>query len=343
MRIGWIALLVSLIGCSERQDTFDANAYLTRVARVLNMDVPVISATYVPRMQPKPRPPSDTRIALTDALKLGPCGLVPLIAERNSSLGRQKAASQQFLYEWSLAVGLDDCLAQAEGNSDWLRTARAKKIGDREAALWNLLFASETSDALQSSLDSGDASLADAWHRYQLAFVEVRRSALLGLEGHSIPSSEQQSTFEQHIQALETTRFHGQLRRALLDTYRLVSVITPMQQQHITRNTLCPLGKPTEQGRRVQGMLTTYFATEVQPHIAAIRRYQIELYALWQPLANSLDLPRPLDARMDHLLQLPPGTNAAYAEALMTHIAQWQEILSGCQLSVALATTKTND
>lgn len=343
MPIGWLILLMVLTGCAERKYVLDTEAYLARVARVLQVDAPTLPETYIPRIQPKPRTASDTRVALTDALKLGPCGLVPLIAERNSSLGRQKAASQQFLYEWALIVGLDACVAQAETTPDWLLTARAQKAGDRDVALWNLFFASETSNALQSSLDSGDTTLADAWHRYQLAFAEVRRAALLGLDGKLAPSPDQQSHFEQQIQALETTRFHGQLRRALLDAYGVLKVTIPMQHQQLTRKTLCPLGRPTEQGRRVQGMLTTYFATDVQPHLAAIRRYQIALDALWQPLADALELPEAIDARMDQLLQLPAGTHAAYTDAVATHIRQWQEILSACQLSVALATTNTKD
>lgn len=343
MRLVWIALLFVLAGCSERRETLDAEEYLSRLSRILQLETPDLPTQTIVRSQPKPRALSDTRIAITEALRLGPCGLVPLIAERNSSLGRQKAASQQFLYEWELSVGLAACIEQTPETPDWLQAAQLNKAKDRETALWNLLFASDTADALHSSLDSGDASLADAWERYQVAFVEVRRFALLGLDDKAGPELAQKSAFESALATLESTRVHGQLRRLTLDTLTLLHTANQVQAQRLAKPTLCPLGTPTEQGRRLQSFVTTYFATTVQPHLADIQRYQRALDALWKPIAKPLELPNTLEARLDQLLQLPAGTHSAYSAAMSTHIRHWQDLLSACGLSPARATTNSYD
>lgn len=341
MRLIYLLTLLSLAGCSERQDSVDAEAYLTRIGRILQVDVPDLSRLPVPRNQPKPRALSETRIALTEALTLGPCGLVPLIAERNSSLGRQKAASQQFLYEWELIVGLNACRKDSPEPLDWLEAAYRGKAKDRETALWNLFFASETADALHSSLNSGDVTLAAAWQRYQVAFAEVRSAALLGLDGVAKPTPEQKSAFESSLATLESTRLHGQLRRTTLDALTVLKAANQLQAQRLAQQPLCPLGTPTERGYRLQSFLTTYFATEVQPYLANIQRYQRGLEALWDPMAMRLGLPTTLESRLDQLLQVPNGTHVAYRDAVATHIRHWQDLLAACGLSPARATTNS--
>jgi len=266
-----------------------------------------------------------------------------LIAERNSALGRQKAASQTLLYEWAIWDGLVQCADTSAVTADWLSSAISEKANDRSVALWNLLMVSDTADALYSTLDSGDQTVDAAWQRYVAAFTEFRRLSLAATQGDRAPTAADRTAFETAIQSLESTRMHGQLRRRLLSTGTLLDNANAMQAVAIEANTLCPMGTPTEQGRRAQGLVTTYFATQVQGALAATERQHRELLALWAPLSESLELPNAPNAQLDFILQVPAGTLDAYQTAVRTHIRQWQEVLARCQLAPTLAITKTTD
>lgn len=344
MKVAFLMMLIGLMGgCSSRSDEFDHADYLARISRVLAVDIQTDELSIPPRLQPKSRMGSETRIGLTEALTLGPCGLVPLIAERNSALGRQKAASQTLLYEWAIWDGLVHCAETSAGTADWLSGAITQKADDRSVALWNLLMASDTADALYSTLDSGDQTVDAAWQRYVAAFTEFRRVSLAAMQGNHSPTAADRTAFEKSIQSLESTRMHGQLRRRLFSMGHLLEHANAMQAVAIEANTLCPMGTPTEQGRRAQGLVTSYFATQVQGALAATERQHRELLALWAPLSESLELPDAPNAQLDFILQVPAGTLDTYQTAVRTHVRQWQEVLARCQLAPTLATTNTKD
>ena len=109
MRLIWL-LTIFLVGCDWSQNSVAPTQQdLDRIATILDQDRIILTD---PQRISAPVPAlrlSETRISFGDALELGECGLLPLIAERNSSLGRQKQESIRLIYEWQLKVGLDQC------------------------------------------------------------------------------------------------------------------------------------------------------------------------------------------------------------------------------------------
>ena len=130
-----------MIGCqgstkplSPDQDDLD------RIAAILNQPTEQLGKILATEPSRPVVELSETRIRFGDALELGDCGLLPLIAERNSSLGRQKQESTRLVYEWKVRAGLDACHSLQE--YQWYQEAVQSKMKDVEASVIALLVQS---------------------------------------------------------------------------------------------------------------------------------------------------------------------------------------------------------
>jgi hypothetical protein len=332
----WIPILIiSLLlvaGCESKQTTYapDHDA-LVRVSRILDQEVPTLK---IP-----PRTPahfdlptlSEARIGLTQALKLGECGLVPLIAERNSALGRQKQASTRFWYEWSIDAGLAQCADQFS-DTDWFQDATRAKAKDLEIALAQVLLSGEEARQLRTSTSTAYPSLAVSGSTYTEAMQNVRAIALNALTRDGAPADGTLSDFEDALKRWGQTHHHATLGQSVRESIGWLKHANELQSQAIRRNRICPMGTPTEAGRRIDAFVRGHFTHAIQPRLSETARAVSQMKALWEPLLiHNPTLQDTLD--FDRLLSLESGTLDTFKSVVDQHIDQWQALLDQCDLS----------
>ena len=157
---------------------------------------------------------SDTRISFADALELGGCGLLPLIAERNSSLGRQKQESTRLIYEWKLKAGLNQC--DELDDQEWFKKALDTKAKDVEIAVLQLLTQSEEATRIHLKIPKPFATLAESRVAYLDRSQPVIQIIVQALQKSTPPRAETVTQFEQSLYDWSQTQHHGTLHLSLI-------------------------------------------------------------------------------------------------------------------------------
>ena len=141
-----------VIGWLVPQDPDEARweDYLDRIAR--------LSRQALPERAPLPLLPypgaselrlslPEHRVNLLDYLELRHCGLMELISQRNSSLGKLQADSLRLSHELAFIAQARACLEREKLDDPELVTVMSQVVAEKEAALpalyWNVLASSE--------------------------------------------------------------------------------------------------------------------------------------------------------------------------------------------------------
>ncbi|MEC8694266.1 MAG: DUF3080 family protein [Pseudomonadota bacterium] len=336
MRLIWL-LTIFLVGCDWSQNSVAPTQQdLDRIATILDQDRIILTD---PQRISAPVPElrlSNTRISFGDALELGECGLLPLIAERNSSLGRQKQESIRLVYEWQLKVGLDQCAQFAD--QEWFQKARVAKAKDVEIAVLHLLTRSEEADRIHLKINRPLVTLSDSRMAYINRTQPVIQVLLQALQYQTPPETEAMTQFEEALYAWSQTQHHGTLHQAIINTRDWLNAANQLQVSVLKQNTICPMGTPTEQGRYVQAFIRDYYVPTIQPKLLSIKQAIDEIDSIWSVLPTTLWTQNTL---IDALLKLPKGFRAELQTALTAHINHWQHILQSCGLKARADTTNS--
>jgi len=332
----WL-LAIFLVGCDWTDNSFAPDQDdLDRIASILGEE----SITLPPPLAIESQTPelglSETRISIGDALELGECGLLPLIAERNSSLGRQKQESTRLIYEWTLKSGLDQC--SQLNQEEWFQKARIAKTRDVEIAVIKLLMRSEEADRIHSKINKPFASLDESRMAYLNRTQPIVQVITQALQQSPPPSNTTITQFEDSLRAWSQTQHHGTLHQAIIEAQIWLQKANTLQSQALKANRLCPMGTPTEAGRNLQLFIRNYFGGTIQPKLSSITRALDELGSTWSTLPITLWSG---DTLIDALLKVPPRYRDEFRNELKTHIHNWQQLLQSCGLSARAETTNS--
>lgn len=331
----WVLWAALLTGCSQTAtDIGLPEDALERIGRLLNQSPAPLSVSDKRPFDFRPAAFSEARIGFGNALALGECGLVPLIAERNSALGRQKEESIRFVYEWKIRHGLAECVA-LQGDQDWFEQALAQKRQDLDAAINQLLLHSEEAEALRNPLSSAYGSITQSASAYASAFAQIRATVLQASQGQPPAEADQISEFEDALKQWGDTRHHAALGRAIRHASAWLVSANQMQARAIATNRLCPMGTATAEGKRLQQFIGGYFARDIQTPIAHIRQAADAFDQQWALLS---DIPTLATVDSEALLMLPEGMLDSFDGLWQTHIEQWQTLLAQCDLAPRAAT-----
>jgi hypothetical protein len=332
----WL-LAIFLVGCDWTDNSFAPDQDdLDRIASILGEESIALPPPPAIQSQAPELGLSETRISFGDALELVECGLLPLIAERNSSLGRQKQESTRLIYEWTLKSGLDQC--SQLNQEEWFQKAQTAKTKDVEVAVIKLLTQSEEADRIHSKINKPFASLDESRIAYLNRTRPIVQVINQALQQTTPPSTATITQFEDSLHAWSQTQHHGTLHQAVIEAQIWLQKANTLQSQAIKANRLCPMGTPTENGRNMQLFIGNYFGGTIQPKLSSISRALDELSSIWSTLPITLWTD---DTLIDALLQLPPGYRDALRDKFKTHIHNWQQLLQSCGLSARAETTNS--
>jgi hypothetical protein len=332
----WL-LAIFLVGCDWTDNSFAPDQDdLDRIASILGEESIALPPPLAIESQTPELGLSETRISIGDALELGECGLLPLIAERNSSLGRQKQESTRLIYEWTLKSGLDQC--SQLNQEEWFQKARIAKTRDVEIAVIKLLMRSEEADRIHSKINKPFASLDESRMAYLNRTQPIVQVITQALQQSPPPSNTTITQFEDSLRAWSQTQHHGTLHQAIIEAQIWLQKADTLQSQALKANRLCPMGTPTEAGRNLQLFIRNYFGGTIQPKLSSITRALDELGSTWSTLPITLWSG---DTLIDALLKVPPRYRDEFRNELKTHIHNWQQLLQSCGLSARAETTNS--
>ncbi|MBQ1782539.1 MAG: DUF3080 family protein [Gammaproteobacteria bacterium] len=311
MRSLWLLLLL-LGGCSVDPQQQLYSDYRHRLLSLLKVASPPLDASALakPKQQPAPAALS---IRLSQAWHYRHCGLLTIVGERNSSLGKVMVLSQRAAYERRLLATLSHCRTRYPASSsenqqltawyhhkqhDWPQLLLALATDNEMRSLWH-------DDGLPRRGDSEVLALLQVLA--ELRQVTAAQSEPLLLE------------LEQQMAANRSNRYLGQLWR---DANLALSAITDLNQRlaPAMSHVVCVGGRPSAHARQLRQFLDRYFGGRVQPEL---NRLLTELDRTEQALAA---------ASISPLLEQPKPSRQL-RNALQQHVRLWQQLLERCQLS----------
>lgn len=342
---GVLALLILCVvigGCAPADSpTARFDDYLTRLARTLNRDLaPAITPTYrgYPQRRTLRQHVDTPRTGWIGLFELHRCGLVNLIAQRNSVLGRVAPPHTRLAYESRLLARLRACRVRqsvaGEADADFmsrLDALIARKQSGLGATLWNQSFAT-TSMAHLFSVAGDDAGLEPT-----LAGQASRR-ALAQLTGalRAIQHGQEVSaqTLAPAYETLDKSEYGGALQIAAVEAATALERARATLQTRLDARPICFNGRPSRRGRILRTILLDIYGQRVQPYLADL----VRAGRLWRATVDGLIAAQditPMSAFVDYraeTLAADTGVWARLDHAIAEHTDLWQSAMRQCDL-----------
>jgi hypothetical protein len=343
MAASLLLVFLALSGC-QGKDSLDSllNNYQGRVSSVLDLKADLLrpsdqdALSRYPTQRQLEQPLTPLQIDLLEFLQLSRCDLQRLIGERNSSLGKVMAHSQQLLYHRRFILLTHECLRLLTDLNDSealvraLELALAEKQKDLAAAQWNASFASREFQQLFSTATPALSPLEATRGQAQLlqAITALRKALTLSTPPEG-------GEFEAHYAIIGSDKQAGRLLQAQAQLSQTLNRLTLAVDERLARRHLCLTGTPTPEARNLQRVFLKFYIGEVQPYIAQVHRHSKELR---QELISLRALFPGAREAFDHYWQgtwaeQPLSTWSRFNAAIAAHTQMWQSLLSDCGLS----------
>lgn len=354
-KVLWLGLVCLLAGCSEPTINDHYDEYLTRLARVLEQDLPdwrtdqsqSLQQRY-PGRKDRQWSATDTRMGVFDFLALDDCDLINLVSERNSSLGKVMSSTSRYQYEWLIIQGVTQCINTFKENPEEaelvskLNNILITKQQELSKHYWNATWGSDEFQAYFSlSKPVLDVHEVSGFKPPSVEALENYLSGLPALNSTSADFSkgvfEQSAQLEKHLQPLQY-HYGGRLLKSLILAELAISQGTQLLQQALAEGPICYNGKPSKKAEILNTVLTKYYVIALQPYLSRLEK---EATYLWRTVEspNRNDLPFQKDTVvtfMGSYFSAENGRNvlANMREATKDHAQQWSELLEHCGLRV---------
>ncbi|WP_261844605.1 DUF3080 domain-containing protein [Aliamphritea ceti] len=349
-----VCLLVS--GCQPDTPEAMLEDYISRLNNVLEQDVTLdlsnIHPTALPRRRLRLIEETPVRQGLIEVLELRHCDLLPLIAQRNSSLGRVMQPSQKLIYELKFLVLMRQCVAQMKTANiepevrEQIDTIWRTKQANLPIVLWNSLY---NSDEMEANFSASEPPLSlpsdDPRERQQetarfasvkLSLQHFKQLTLLAEQPKNWPLPEFINDIEDDYLTLYSNRFGSRWQRSLLLTTTTLNKGADIIEKRLKIKPFCYSGHRNQKADILMNVFSKFYAGRLQPYVAKVHQ-QGDVWlaaheAILQPLQSTL--PEAMQQYEKHYLdrQYPDGQWQQYLQALQRHTSAWQKILRQCNM-----------
>lgn len=385
LRIGQylvIFCLAVLTGCGEPKMQDHYQEYLSRLARVLGQDLPdwraqslVQLSTRYPSAKERSWQVSDIRVGVFDFLALDECNLLPLISERNSSLGKFMSATSRYQYEWMIVRGVEHCIgilaaqSQREELVTKLKEVSAVKQQELSKHYWNATwgsvefqqFFSLSKPVLSQQEAQGlksPALVALAAYFSLLPALEIEREALslpietavademvdpetAALDGPwAAGVFAESAVLENQLQPLQY-HYGGRLLKSLVMASSAINVATQLVSKSMAERPICFDQKPSQKATILKNVLHKYYVAALQPYLSRIDKEAGHLWNIFAEHDSKLlnDVKPGVANFRDHYFfsEFERGVLDEFRQSMKIHAQQWSKLLEHCGLSVGNA------
>lgn len=337
-----------LSACSRDDPESMMVNYVSRLSRVLETEA------IIPPIAPLPRFPlkrdriiatQEIREGLINLLKLKECKLLPLIAERNSSLGKVFAPSQKLLYELKFFIQIRDCQSrlQNQPNSDpelldLVSEIYAIKKSNLAAEIWNGIY---ISSEIESNFSRGEQPLdlsddGSAAHMLS-AFSTISQLSELAIDQSFWALPDQVTSIETLYEPLHKNRAGAKALKSITLLTHYMDHASQIIETRLEKRALCFNQKPSAQARILQNVFYKFYIGEFQPYLAQSHRYalnwiQINNHLLTNFKQAGIDIPEAMRIYQQQVLSETAENSLwfRYQSARKRHTQAWQKILKQC-------------
>ncbi|WP_415891896.1 DUF3080 family protein [Neptuniibacter sp. PT8_73] len=344
-----IVLLISLSGCSRDTPELVLENYLYRLSNTLDLNQP---QSYIPeaRIQfPLKRDrilkTTEIREGLLDVLKLKRCDLLPLIAERNSSLGKVAKPSTKLQYELNFYYLLTQC-RESLRNASAIDTELLKRVNEIHrvkrdnlpAELWNGIF---TAPEMEANFSRSQTALPLVDNSSTQQSIEALRT-LVNLTANNLDqfglTKPNEDRLNQAFKVLHSNRSGPAIISSLeVLTYHLDQAANLLGKRNSPNTPLCRNQSPNKTARILENVFYKFYIGEVLPYLAQTDRYASQWLDLNQQLLQnyttlSISIPQSMETYSTTILSksAPNGIWLSYQRARDKHTEAWQKTLKNC-------------
>ncbi|MES1923884.1 hypothetical protein T31B1_01135 [Salinisphaera sp. T31B1] len=333
-----------VIGGCTGQDSPETrfDDYLARLARTLDTPRPSPSAPVArayPDKRRLQRPVETPRTGWIGLFELHRCGLVNLVSERNSILGRVAPAHQRLAYESQLLAGLTRCRKELSAEAatadpdfvDRLDTLIARKRDAVPRIFWNRTLGGDAVIHVFSLAGRPPGLTPTASGRATRQAIGALASA-----GDALARGDRldADTLAGFYRTLEASTYGGQLQIAAIRAIQSLDSATAMLTERMARRPICFNQRPNRRGRTLQTILLEVYGPEVQSYLADLVRAGHQWRAAVDRLVDAQRTPVPASFRTywQATLATDSGLWPRLNTAIEDHTRQWQTLLGDCGL-----------
>ncbi|NRP94192.1 hypothetical protein XMG59_000275 [Marinobacterium sp. xm-g-59] len=342
----WLTLLLStsfIAGCIDTdpaQSLIETYAERTSRAIDIDFDLQLNKTSKLYPILPDRRERTETLRPITegliDVLDLKQCGLIDLIAQRNTSLGKLAGGSQRLIYELGFIPKLRSCQKLLTGDSSQTDVlARVQEINQIKSdnwpkQIWNSLY---SSPEMEQHFSLGAAPLLpDADYSTSELMLTMQRFA-------EIAETQNNTDWQTPSFANELERDYETLYRSNFGSEWLASMALLTQvleqtseaiNQRLNDRPICFNQRQNQKSEILWNVFMKFYVNSLQPYIAQVERTGRQWSNLHQAIIASLNLPQ---SRWLDTYTHPEGEVwSRYLKARENHTQSWQNILDQCGL-----------
>lgn len=327
-------ILVWFYGCSAKPSSEHLLLdYLARLERVLKIERPISEPLSPPRLPPKrelsvsiERPQVD----FLDYWAYRRCGLAPIIAERNSILGKVMVPSENLLLDGKMILQLEFCrdLFQSEGEKQLVELTEdflTQKYQQFPLYYWNASVASPELRSFWSTTAAPLETKRDENFSDAISALYFLADLPNALSDKRWPKREQ---LQMQYRQLEQYKLGGRLLVSLSLSIAYIDMGNTILQQAKETQSLCPHGLQPRQIQYAKNIMREVYAGRIQSWFAKLNRYSIELINAHNTLIE----------KQDSYLTLKTADFSSAIEALyddfkhanQKHVRLWKELFESC-------------
>lgn len=348
------ALVSSLLlsGCGDSGPENLLADYRDRIANVLEVEPPEMHPLSIPALPPRReriQSVKDLRSGILDTLQFKTCDLLPLIVERNGSLGKVMQPSQLMSYEIRFFNRLQPCYQKAlrgeltdidEQFMSLLRETYEIKSGNLPQVIWNGIFTSEEMEKQFSQAEGplpieGNPGFQASLAALQYFLSLTQQSSNIGLKKTFMPPPgfDHQEDF---YFSLYASHYGSQLQASLGLLAAQLNQVAAMINQKLDQRPLCFNKKSNSKADILLNVFNRYYAARVQPYMAMVQQQGRQWFGLMNQLLtfNAERRSKAMQNYSQHVYQ-PNGSSSPwhqYQQAIKTHTLAWQRVLGQCGL-----------
>lgn len=342
-----VAILIS--GCAEPTAESMLRDYTQRVSNAIDYPIEFnVSQASYPSLPPR----RDRRVELTplregvfDVLRLRHCDLLPLIAERNSNLGRVMTPSQVLQYELRFLPAIQACeetLSHRSQQEEALKPLlqrvqeiRQHKEDQLPLVIWNAIYTSpEMEQQFSRSSYPFDLMSKGLINQVQqtldpfLVIAKVANTPFNELDHEFIAS------IEDFYEQLYRTEVGSQWLRSTALLTEAMHAVADGIEQRIAERPICFNQQPNNQARIIQNVFRNFYASEFQPYLATTDRLGQRWVSIHMELLETLPIPSSAEEYFLSIFDInhTGGFLQDYEQAKSRHITAWQNLLDHCGL-----------
>lgn len=261
-------------------------------------------------------------IQLREFYDLPNCGLKPLIAQRNTTLGKIQSPSQRYLYEVLLVKTLKQCLFKNKKHSEALQ--QILKI--KEQALfqsWQLIL--QKSKEITSAINSTHSYfVASENHDYALqSWLQLKKFSPVSLS-RSNDIESLGAALEQHLKTISDYKTPAKLLNDFTLLHEWLPEITQFLETE-TADFTCVPNKEKQKVEYLRNVFHLFFIKKIQPLTSKMNKWYYKQAPILDELTIVLNN-QPIAASLQQ-------RKVNYDKALIEHVQFWQRLFKRCDMS----------